>query len=196
MEQKTVKEVIIQTTKNLLIEKGNVTIKEIADRAHINIAAINYHFGSKDNLIQIVIGQVIFELRTQIIEAIREKNIEAYNFEKIFMIMIELIFDFAEKNTGLISFSFLQMAMKSDSKNIIIESFINDEEFLYIVSNNMKKILPDASEETIFSKYLIMFSAFVVPFFLSYGRGENMKENFLERMKHEYLTELKKILYA
>lgn len=197
MEQKTMKEVIIQTTKELLIKNGNATIKDISEAAHVNVAAINYHFGSKDNLITIVIEEVILELRTEIVGAIKEKNIEAYNFEEVFMIMMEIIFSFAEHNTGLISFSFLQMAMKSDSKNIIIDTFINDKEFVSIVTNNMRNIHPDASDETLFSKYLIMFSAFVVPFFLSFGSEyENMKADFLNRMKHEYLNELKKILYA
>ena len=52
---KDIKDVIVKTTKILLMEKGNATIKEIADKAYVNVAAINYHFGSKDNLIEIVI---------------------------------------------------------------------------------------------------------------------------------------------
>lgn len=197
MEQKTMKEVIIQTTKELLIKHGNATIKDISEAAHVNVAAINYHFGSKNSLIKIVVEEVILELRTKIVEAISAENMQSYDFEEVFMIMMEIIFTFAEQNTGLISFSFLQMATKSDSKNIIIDTFINDKEFISIVINNMRNVLPNASEETLFSKYLIMFSAFVVPFFLSFGSEYgNMKTHFLEQMKHDYLKELRKILYA
>lgn len=55
----TTTEAILQVTEKLLKEKGNVTIKEIADAAFVNIAAVNYHFRSKDALLQIVIEKSV-----------------------------------------------------------------------------------------------------------------------------------------
>lgn len=48
------KEQIIQTVLQMIGQEGiqQITIREIAKRADVNIAAINYHFGSKENLIK------------------------------------------------------------------------------------------------------------------------------------------------
>lgn len=47
------KENILKVTLDIIKEEGfeGVTIRKIASRAKVNIALINYHFGSKDNLI-------------------------------------------------------------------------------------------------------------------------------------------------
>ena len=65
MEQNTsTKENIIKTAKNLMRTNGSFTIKELADTCFINIAAVNYHFGSKDNLLTIFLQEIIYELKT------------------------------------------------------------------------------------------------------------------------------------
>lgn len=198
-----IKETIIKTTKELLIKKGNVTIKEIADAAFINVAAINYHFQTKDNLIQVVIEEVISELRAKIIETIKETNISQYKFEEVFSILLEIIFTFAEKNAGIINFSFLQMATQSKATNVLVEFFILDKEFISIMMQQLASIVPNAKEEVLFSKYLILFSSFVVPFFLSFsgwypilGNEEIKQKAFFERYRKYYLEELQKVLYA
>ena len=84
----SVKEAIISTTKELLIKKGNITIKDIAEAAYVNVAAINYHFGSKDNLIQIVTQRVVKDLRTKIVEQINAIDQSNYDFEEIIKLAI------------------------------------------------------------------------------------------------------------
>ena len=45
---------IMKAAVEIIGREGNlgVTIREIADKAGVNIAAINYHFSSKENLIE------------------------------------------------------------------------------------------------------------------------------------------------
>lgn len=47
------KDKILEATLNIISDEGfqNVTIRKIAIAAGVNVAAINYHFGSKDNVI-------------------------------------------------------------------------------------------------------------------------------------------------
>lgn len=49
----TTRDKILQATLEIISKEGfqNVTIKKIADLAEVNIAAVNYHFGSKSNVI-------------------------------------------------------------------------------------------------------------------------------------------------
>ncbi|WP_442603641.1 TetR/AcrR family transcriptional regulator [Paenibacillus sp. KN14-4R] len=54
MENQDPKERIIQATLEIIGNYGTdkVTIREIASRVGVNVAAVNYYFGSKNNLIQ------------------------------------------------------------------------------------------------------------------------------------------------
>lgn len=58
-----IKEVIIHVTTELIRENnGNVakiTSRKIAERAEIGLGLINYHFGSKENLINICVQRII-----------------------------------------------------------------------------------------------------------------------------------------
>lgn len=61
-EIRNVKEVIIDVTTELIRENnGNVTkitSRKIAERAEVGLGLINYHFGSKENLITIVFREL------------------------------------------------------------------------------------------------------------------------------------------
>lgn len=52
-ENKTTKEKILHATLEIIGNKGvqHITTRKIAARADVNIAAINYYFGSKDNVV-------------------------------------------------------------------------------------------------------------------------------------------------
>ena len=63
MSKEEVKQKIIQTTIECIEQKGiqHATIRIIADMAGVNVAAINYHFGSKEQLFQIVMDATLNE---------------------------------------------------------------------------------------------------------------------------------------
>ncbi len=58
------KSVILEATIALIEQVGieNVTVRGIAEMADVNVAAINYHFGSKDQLIELALDRTIDEL--------------------------------------------------------------------------------------------------------------------------------------
>ncbi|MFT8361544.1 MAG: TetR/AcrR family transcriptional regulator [Sporolactobacillus sp.] len=62
MTKADIKAKIIQKTINLLMEEGGsgqLTSRQIAESAGINVAMINYYFKSKDELIDIAVTQLI-----------------------------------------------------------------------------------------------------------------------------------------
>lgn len=207
MEQKnflTTPEAILAATEKLLKEKGNVTIKEIADLAFVNIAAINYHFRSKDELLQLVIEKAITELRTRIVEIIVKYEQNQESFESVMTRIIDVIFDFAEENTGIINYSFYQIATKSQARNVLVDFFLADDEFTSLISAHLRKALPHATNDQLYAKYLIIFSSFAVPFFLSFSLMQNdgkvkdetkeYRVRYIERYRNDYIEELKRIL--
>ncbi|MCP5536561.1 MAG: TetR/AcrR family transcriptional regulator [Akkermansiaceae bacterium] len=52
--KKTTKSLILETTERLLAEHGfeSVSLRDITTAAEVNVAAVNYHFGSKEKLFE------------------------------------------------------------------------------------------------------------------------------------------------
>ncbi len=67
MSQKT-KKAILQAAEVLFAEQGyaQTSMRSITARAGVNLASVNYHFGSKKNLIQAVLKQYFDVLMPQI----------------------------------------------------------------------------------------------------------------------------------
>lgn len=61
----TTKEKIIRVAMDIIAEEGfqNITVRKIAAKAGVNIAAVNYHFGSKDAVINEALRHVTDELK-------------------------------------------------------------------------------------------------------------------------------------
>ena len=78
---------LISATETLLVEKGHagVTLRDITDLAGANVAAVAYHFGSKDDLVAKVYGDALAEVTSvqrQAIEAPRTGNSSVDNGRK------------------------------------------------------------------------------------------------------------------
>jgi len=69
------KDVIIQTALDIIGQEGvhKITTREIAKRANVNTAALNYHFGTKDRLVEQAMGVFIRELAGTYAELEREE---------------------------------------------------------------------------------------------------------------------------
>ncbi|MDO9577842.1 MAG: helix-turn-helix domain-containing protein [Candidatus Cloacimonadales bacterium] len=63
MSSEEVKQKIIITAIECIEQEGfqNVTIRKIAEAAGVNVAAINYHFGSKEQLLEIAMNATLNE---------------------------------------------------------------------------------------------------------------------------------------
>ncbi len=70
MSSDEIKQKIILTAIECIERDGfqNVTIRKITDSAGVNVAAINYHFGSKDQLFKIVMNATLNESFVQNIQ--------------------------------------------------------------------------------------------------------------------------------
>ncbi len=64
MEKNMVKEKILEVTEQLIKEKGlTVSVRDIANTADVNVSAVSYHFGNKDNLIKEVIAKSMLNFK-------------------------------------------------------------------------------------------------------------------------------------
>ena len=60
---------IIQTTMELIHEKGNfvdeITVREICKKAGVGLGLVNYHFGNKEQLIEVCVERMINSIVAQ-----------------------------------------------------------------------------------------------------------------------------------
>ncbi|NOK62694.1 MAG: hypothetical protein GFH27_549293n60 [Chloroflexi bacterium AL-W] len=67
MEPTTTKERILMTSMSLFAEQGfaEISLRTITTAAGVNLAAVNYHFGSKTDLIRTIIRRVLDPINAQ-----------------------------------------------------------------------------------------------------------------------------------
>jgi AcrR family transcriptional regulator len=80
------KENIVVATIECIEQKGiqAVTVRDIAERANINIAAVNYYFGSKETLLKEALTYSLYSSLTQNYEEIVQANPDPYAMIKAF----------------------------------------------------------------------------------------------------------------
>ncbi|MBL4867163.1 MAG: TetR family transcriptional regulator [Pseudomonadales bacterium] len=76
MAQSETVENILDTAERLFAEKGfgETSLRMITAKAGVNLAAVNYHFGSKESLIQAVFARFLNPFTARVLEVLDEKE--------------------------------------------------------------------------------------------------------------------------
>ena len=191
----TTKESIIYNTKELLKTRTNLTIKDITDASNINVAAVNYYFGSKDNLVNIVLKEAITELKVKIYEELLIPNDDTGkpgNTELMINKAVDLIYGFAEEYIGVIYLSFIGSEGQGNSTNILVNEFVTDTAFLEKLFEVFREITGINDPLKLTAKYVILFSSFSVPLFLR-SVIPNVTSAKFKEYKDAYIKELVKV---
>lgn len=191
----TTKESIIHATKELLKTRTNLTIKDITEASNINVAAVNYYFGSKDNLVNIVLKEAITELKVKIYEELLIPNVDAGkpgNTELMVNKAVDLIYGFAEEYIGVIYLSFIGSEGQGNSTNILVNEFVTDTAFLEKLFEVFREITGINDPLKLTAKYVILFSSFSVPLFLR-SVIPNVTSAKFKEYKDAYIKELVKV---
>jgi AcrR family transcriptional regulator len=82
------KERILNTTEKIISEKGfsSISLRTISTTAKTNLAAVNYHFGNKEKLIEMMLERRLdnlFQLRINLLDALESGSDKPCNLKQI-----------------------------------------------------------------------------------------------------------------
>ena len=165
MRSSDIKRKIIDETKFLIKKNTAITIKDIAEACYVNIAAVNYHFGSKEQLLYIVIEEVIDELKKTLSETLFQE-IGDHPIEEMIEEFVSFTYSFAMDNMGMLNYLFLTRELHPDSSSLLIQSFFSDNEFTKLILDKIKTTINSSNPTEVYAKYMMLFSSFSFPLFI------------------------------
>lgn len=193
-----IRKTIIDTTKNLIMQKPSITIREIADKCFVNVAAVNYYFGSKEQLLGIVLEETIKEIKDSVTNRIKEIDPTA-PVESIFEAMVDFIYSYATENSGLLEYLILNVENRSLTTKMFVEAFFMESEFKEMVFENLKEATGLEDEQAINARYILIFSCFVLPLLIHLLQdplqGPKLADLKDEKFKKQYIQQLVRMVH-
>jgi AcrR family transcriptional regulator len=177
IKEKT-KELIISKTKELISRHTDITIKEIAEACFINIAAVNYYFGTKDNLISIVIKSIVDKLQQDIYDEIIKIDNSTNSIEEAFSTVLDIIYNFAVKNPGVVRYLILGKDPKDETRNGLLEPYFTENKFTLDIYKRIGRLFNTTDSLVLYAKYLLLFSSMIMPLFISLTNSKDEKGIF------------------
>ncbi len=129
MAKKKTRDRILDTTISIIGKEGpsKITVRRISSQAKVNVAAINYYFGSKEDLIEEVFKKLSEKLDSQF-DVLFQEDLECNKrlHEFCFGIM-EFMIDFP----GLINYMFSTSLQKNGNKHTLFHNEASRQERVF-----------------------------------------------------------------
>lgn len=157
-DEKTTKERILETMLILIGEDGlqKITVRHLAEKAGVNVAAINYHFGSKEKLVETALAFFGTKLESTFLML---ESADMDDKEKI-KGAVKNFFTLLAAYPGFIKSLLFYSMKKKNLKTLPYTQVKRGQELLIKV---LKRIYNTSSEEEVRIKLFQLISALVLP---------------------------------
>ncbi|MDD4801384.1 MAG: TetR/AcrR family transcriptional regulator [Syntrophomonas sp.] len=183
------KEKILHVAMAIIAEEGfqNITVRKIAAKAGVNIAAVNYHFGSKDAVINEALRHVTDQLKKNF-EYLSTSNEDPKTKLSIFVNnYTEIMFEYPDIIRHLVIHAINNKQLDSrqlDQREDYL-AFLQTEG-ISLVKETVRQIRPDQDDHFISLKTLHLISSLSFRFLL----GERIFEVFGVDMSNEEIHKM------
>lgn len=180
----TTKEKIIKVTMDIIADEGfqNITIRKIAARAQVNIAAVNYHFGSKDAVIDEALKTVTTQLKdTYSVLADTDVDI-IVRLENFLRSYTNILFQYPDVIKNMIDHAIHNRSFKEQAEYAI---FLKTEG-VDLLKSAIGQMHPEEGEGFLYVKTLHLISALSWPILM----GENATEMIGIDLRNDELREM------
>lgn len=153
---------IINVTRELLKKNPDVTIKNIADASYVNIASVNYYFGSKNQLFKIVCEDFVNEVKNGLLKLMFER--EEGQTEVLLKNIISFLYERIMENAGIMNYILQNLGNKQG--DMLLKTFFSENEFTEKMFELFQKQTDIQDKERLFARYTILFASFIFPLFI------------------------------
>lgn len=195
MARDDIKTAILAKARELILSKGSFTIKELTDATHTNIAAVNYHFGSKDNLSKLIVRDLINDLK-RVLSYYVFRLERGADVEKFIRELVNIIYDYTVENVALLRYLFITIDSKHITTTELYDAFFSTNEFTTVVYGHLANLIGSTNPKEISARYAIFFASSIAPmiFELVQGKEEVVISFHDEEFKNFYIAQMIKLL--
>lgn len=163
------KTLILDAAESLFAEQGfaQVSIREIAVAAKANIAAVNYHFGSKERLFEALFARRVIPVNTMRLELLAAAEKRGRQGKPALRELIDafvrppLLLGDPQRHgaQGLVMMRFLSRMLAMPKEHIFLEAYYGEVRNRFIT--RLTEILPALPYETVLWRYNLMVGALI-----------------------------------
>lgn len=155
---------------SIISEEGilGITTRKIAARAGANIAAINYHFGSKDALIT----EALRYLTVQLMDTFRILQEENEEPEALLLEFIKKYTHVICEYTDIVKYMMSQVIMNKPLEGHAEYAFFIQDEGIELIKQAIARIRPEFDDRMLSLAALNLVSGLAMPFIM----GDSIKE--------------------
>ncbi len=175
MKPTDIQQHIIDVTRELLKKNPDVTIKKIADASYVNIASVNYYFGSKNQLFKIVCEGFVEELKNGLLKLMLER--EEGQTEVLLKNIISFLYDEIMENAGIMNY--ILQNLGNDQGDMLLKTFFSENEFTEKMFELFKKQTEIQDKERLFARYTILFASFIFPLFIKLSDSDITSKRYI-----------------
>lgn len=182
------KERIIKATLDIMADEGfqNVTVRKISTRADVNIAAVNYHFGSKDMVIDKALKYVTAQMK-KVFTILKENDRPAVRLSNFIQAYADTVYKYPDIVRYMID-------QKIHHSNAPVEySEYLEQEGIHLIHQALQELHPDEDESRIYMRTLQILGCISFPILMGATvqqySGLNLNEKSSRNILIELLTE-------
>lgn len=194
LECLSTKEKILKVTREIIAEEGfqNITIRKIANKAGVNVAAVNYYFGSKDAVINETLKTVTDELKDTF-EFLKNSKEDPRTKLSIFIFnYTDMILKYPDLLKNVIN---LAIHNKPLEGQIEYMTFMQTEG-IEILKQTIAEIRPELDEFTVYIKIIHLLSGLSFPFLMDNQFKKVMGfDLYDEKMREMHINDLLDYVY-
>lgn len=183
--QNKTKEKIIHVAMDIIASEGfrGITVRKIASEAKVNVAAVNYYFGSKENLISEAFAYLTVQLKDTF-DILKNNDQDPIALLSDFITSyMRVIAGYPDMIKSLITYAFQDQPIQGHTEY----SLFLQTEGISLISDTIKKAAPGFDDLTVSLKALNLMSGLSMPFLMGNSIDRMLNVNlFDERIRNVY----------
>lgn len=186
--QSKTKDRIIHVAMDIIASEGfrGITVRKIAEIAGVNVAAVNYYFGSKENLISEAFEYLTVQLRDTF-NILKNDDKDAMALLSDFITSyMSVISDYPDMIKSLITYAIQDKPMQGHAEY----SVFLQTEGISLISEMIKKAAPGFDELTVSLKTLNLMSGLSMPFLMGNTINNMLNVNLFDDQIRKVYAEL------